>query len=99
LGQASQKTSGRFLGKYQYAEWADMRAHFAFNYTRDVDILIHLPRSEAAAALFADMYCLQLPGRLNFLVVHLTCPIDILPDMMICNQKLIFVRPDEPVQD
>jgi hypothetical protein len=39
-----------------------MRAHFTFNYTRDVDILIDLPWTEASAALFADMYCFQLLG-------------------------------------
>ena len=38
-----------------------MRAHFAFDYPRDVDILIDLPRPEAVVALFADMYCFQLP--------------------------------------
>jgi hypothetical protein len=39
-----------------------MRAHFTFNYTRDVDILIDLPWTEAGVALFADMYCFRLPG-------------------------------------
>ena len=56
------KTSHRILGKYQYAEWSDMRAHFTFNYTRDVDILIDLPWTEAGVALFADMHGFQLPG-------------------------------------
>jgi len=38
-----------------------MRAHFAFNYPRDVHILVDLPWTETGVALFADMYCFQLP--------------------------------------
>jgi hypothetical protein len=63
--------SVRILGKYEYAEWADMRAHFAFNYPCDIHILIDLPRPKSGIAFFADMYCFQLPGSVKFLVAHL----------------------------
>jgi hypothetical protein len=66
--------SVRILGKYEYAEWANMRAHFAFNYPRDIHILIDLTWPESGIAFFTDMHCFQLPDSVKFLVAHLGPP-------------------------